>query len=187
MLITSTGEDGQHVLAWPLIAAVNSRPQGCCILTLTASCCQHWWVPNPNLSNTSKLPRYWSLYWLTWWMLAASIILNCCISTRLIRSTPQMSFVSRLLEPSYHGNSCHGNAGQIKGSNLAFAEIGGTSIVACVKIRPYPTRIQTHCVWIRINKMFHKELVRSRHVFYGLNWNPTAGQASYDPQGPIHC
>lgn len=49
-----------------------------------------------------------------------------------------MTFVSRLLESSYHGNSCRGNKGQMKGSNLAFAdaEIGETPIAACVKIQP---------------------------------------------------
>lgn len=136
---------------------------------MTASCCQPWWVPNLKLNNTSKPPRYWSLYWLTWWTLAASIISNCCISTRLIRSPPQMSFVSHLLEHSYEGNSCHGYTGWIKGSDLAFAETGGTSIAAGVKIQPYPNRMQTHCVWITINAMFHKEFRCVSGMFF-ITW-----------------
>lgn len=49
-----------------------------------------------------------------------------------------MTFVSRLLESSYHGNGCRGNKRQMKGSNLAFAdaEIGETPIAACVKLQP---------------------------------------------------
>lgn len=55
-----------------------------------------------------------------------------------------MTFVSHLLEPSYYGNSCRGNRGQMKGSNLAFADAESveTPISAAIKIQPHPSLIQ---------------------------------------------
>lgn len=48
-----------------------------------------------------------------------------------------MTFDSPLLEPSYHGNSCRGNKGQMKGSHLEFAaaETVKTPVVMGVKIQ----------------------------------------------------
>ncbi len=71
-------------------------------------------------------------------MVAAPIMFNCCIFTRLLRSLLQMTFDSRAVELSYHGNSHRGDKGQMKGSNLAFAaaEIGEMSTATGMKIKP---------------------------------------------------
>lgn len=59
-----------------------------------------------------------------------------------------MNFDSHLLEPSYHGNSCHGNKRQMKGSNLAFeaAENEETAIATVVKIQLQTEDTDTLCL-----------------------------------------
>lgn len=64
------------------------------IFSLTATFCHPWWLLIwINTIHASELPRYRFHYWLTWWMLAASITPNCWIWMRLIRSPPKMTFV----------------------------------------------------------------------------------------------
>lgn len=69
-----------------------------------------------------------------------------------------MTFVSHLLEPSYYGNSCRGNRGQMKGSNLAFAhtETVEAPISASVKIQTYPSMIQRFVFGLGSIKCFTK-------------------------------
>lgn len=67
------------------------------IFSLTASCCHHRWpLIGTNRVHVSKLSCNRSSYWLTWWMLAASITPNCWIWMKLIRSPPKMTFVFSL-------------------------------------------------------------------------------------------
>lgn len=64
------------------------------IFSLTGTFChRRWLLIWINTVHASKLSSYRSHYWLTWWMLAASITPNCWIWMRLIRSPPIMTFV----------------------------------------------------------------------------------------------
>lgn len=98
------------------------------IFSLTATCCHHRCpLIGTNPVHVSKLSRHRSLYWLTWWMLAASITPNCWIWMRLIRSPPKMTFVFSVFSVYYHekahgNNSCHHKQGQMSSCNLAFEE-----------------------------------------------------------------